>query len=227
MSYGRRDRWVHAPNVLFRSMPGIRAHRVRDAHYSQLANVNTRRRGDGSSKGLCVTHLPGIGRGRGIRTPDPLLPKQMRYQTAPCPVPARRRRTAGRHRSRSATQRKTVHSTNAALLERPGRVCRALKLQPRLGSNDGLPCAAEVLPPKGKKRMRTLRAGQQILQRLEEIVRQPDRHVPRPIRVLRPHEVGPVRLHLTGQLQLIRAERRIEVEQELQLRGVLRGGWET
>ena len=27
-----------------------------------------------------------IGRGRGIRTPDPLLPKQMRYQTAPCPA---------------------------------------------------------------------------------------------------------------------------------------------
>ena len=26
------------------------------------------------------------GRGRGIRTPDPLLPKQMRYQTAPCPA---------------------------------------------------------------------------------------------------------------------------------------------
>ena len=26
-----------------------------------------------------------IGRGRGIRTSDPLLPKQMRYQTAPCP----------------------------------------------------------------------------------------------------------------------------------------------
>jgi hypothetical protein len=25
------------------------------------------------------------GRGRGIRTPDPLLPKQMRYQAAPCP----------------------------------------------------------------------------------------------------------------------------------------------
>jgi hypothetical protein len=30
------------------------------------------------------------GRGRGIRTPDPLLPKQMRYQTAPCPVPTHR-----------------------------------------------------------------------------------------------------------------------------------------
>ena len=28
-----------------------------------------------------------IGRGRGIRTPDPLLPKQVRYQTALCPVP--------------------------------------------------------------------------------------------------------------------------------------------
>ena len=25
------------------------------------------------------------GRGRGIRTPDFLLPKQARYQTAPCP----------------------------------------------------------------------------------------------------------------------------------------------
>ena len=25
------------------------------------------------------------GRGRGIRTPDPLLPKQVRYQTALCP----------------------------------------------------------------------------------------------------------------------------------------------
>src|SRR5450759_166863 len=41
---------------------------------------------------LTVTHVPGMrpcecGRGRGIRTPDPLLPKQMRYQTAPCPVP--------------------------------------------------------------------------------------------------------------------------------------------
>ena len=31
------------------------------------------------------------GRGRGIRTPDPLLPKQMRYQTAPCPALYRQR----------------------------------------------------------------------------------------------------------------------------------------
>ena len=31
------------------------------------------------------------GRGRGIRTPDPLLPKQMRYQTAPCPARSRPR----------------------------------------------------------------------------------------------------------------------------------------
>ena len=31
----------------------------------------------------------GGGRGRGIRTPDPLLPKQMRYQTAPCPASVR------------------------------------------------------------------------------------------------------------------------------------------
>ena len=31
----------------------------------------------------CLSQNP--GRGRGIRTPDPLLPKQMRYQAAPCP----------------------------------------------------------------------------------------------------------------------------------------------
>ena len=30
------------------------------------------------------------GRGRGIRTPDPLLPKQVRYQTAPYPAAVRR-----------------------------------------------------------------------------------------------------------------------------------------
>src|SRR5258708_31319636 len=39
-------------------------------------------------KALPVSRDPGpgwIGRGREIRTPDPLLPKQMRYQTAPCP----------------------------------------------------------------------------------------------------------------------------------------------
>ena len=29
--------------------------------------------------------FPHNGRGRGIRTPDSLLPKQVRYQTAPCP----------------------------------------------------------------------------------------------------------------------------------------------
>ena len=28
-----------------------------------------------------------FGRGRGIRTHDPLLPKQVRYQTALCPAP--------------------------------------------------------------------------------------------------------------------------------------------
>jgi hypothetical protein len=36
-----------------------------------------------------------IGRGRGIRTPDPLVPNQMRYQTAPCPEPTHRRRARG------------------------------------------------------------------------------------------------------------------------------------
>ena len=34
---------------------------------------------------LSYGRIADSGRGRGIRTPDPLLPKQMRYQTAPCP----------------------------------------------------------------------------------------------------------------------------------------------
>jgi hypothetical protein len=32
-----------------------------------------------------IIRLLKIGRGRGIRTPDFLLPKQARYQAAPCP----------------------------------------------------------------------------------------------------------------------------------------------
>ena len=41
--------------------------------------------------------LTGIlaGRGRRIRTADPLLPKQLRYQTAPCPVSQASARRAG------------------------------------------------------------------------------------------------------------------------------------
>ena len=55
-----------------------------------------------------------LGRGSRIRTCDPLLPKQMRYQTAPCPAliptglpsragatPARERESYGRVLSRS------------------------------------------------------------------------------------------------------------------------------
>src|ERR1700682_5513385 len=35
------------------------------------------------------------GRGNRIRTCDPLVPNQMRYQTAPCPEPTHRRRERG------------------------------------------------------------------------------------------------------------------------------------
>ena len=43
------------------------------------------------------------GRGRGIRTPDPLLPKQMRYQTAPCPDARPTANQWGRNAIRFAT----------------------------------------------------------------------------------------------------------------------------
>ena len=45
------------------------------------------------------------GRGRGIRTPDPLLPKQMRYQTAPCPDARPTANQWGRNAIRLATAR--------------------------------------------------------------------------------------------------------------------------
>jgi hypothetical protein len=97
LSYGRGDRRVLAPNVSFRSMPGIRAHRVRDAHYSQLPTIVQVGRAAPPPPDYVPPEVrngpSGIGRGRGIRTPDPLLPKQMRYQTAPCPVPV----SSGRH----------------------------------------------------------------------------------------------------------------------------------
>src|SRR5690606_19273899 len=37
-----------------------------------------------------ILPAPLDGRGRGIRTPDPLVPNQMRYQTALCPDPGLR-----------------------------------------------------------------------------------------------------------------------------------------
>ena len=48
-----------------------------------------------AGKTVTISPITPFGRGRGIRTPDPLLPKQMRYQTAPCPVPAPRVIPAG------------------------------------------------------------------------------------------------------------------------------------
>jgi hypothetical protein len=47
-----------------------------------------------------------IGRGRGIRTPDPLLPKQVRYQTALCPAPTFR----GNPDERLAIIRSALHT---------------------------------------------------------------------------------------------------------------------
>ncbi len=43
-----------------------------------------------------------------VRDGSVVLPKQMRYQTAPCPVPVPREFTAGRHPSRFANARNTM-----------------------------------------------------------------------------------------------------------------------
>jgi hypothetical protein len=87
LSYGRGDRWFHAPNVSFRSMPGNsctpRTGTRIIANWPTLIHARARIR---PVAGIMCYPCPRIGRGRGIRTPDPLLPKQMRYQTAPCPV---------------------------------------------------------------------------------------------------------------------------------------------
>ena len=59
-----------------------------------------------------LIHFMPSGRGRGIRTPDPLLPKQMRYQTAPCPA----RSTTCRHRGADHTDRPTRGQFNRPLI---------------------------------------------------------------------------------------------------------------
>jgi hypothetical protein len=85
------------------------------------------------------------GRGRGIRTPDILLPKQARYQTALYPVPFRARR-----RSRSRAMVSPVHwSVNRAR-------CRRKPGKPRAG-RDGIPYRKTKRAPKhpfGKWRAR-------------------------------------------------------------------------
>ena len=53
-----------------------------------------------SKRPFCQTGKS-AGRGREIRTPDPLLPKQMRYQAAPCPD-ARFSATQAQHKPESA-----------------------------------------------------------------------------------------------------------------------------
>ena len=45
-------------------------------------NLPKRRKADAPGKLSHLHHFKSIGRGGEIRTPDPLLPKQMRYQAA-------------------------------------------------------------------------------------------------------------------------------------------------
>ena len=69
----------------------------------------------------------GSGRGRGIRTPDPLVPNQMRYQTALCPDPGLRRapalRKAGHCRERALPCQRELRRTSAPayMFQRPKR----------------------------------------------------------------------------------------------------------
>src|SRR5688572_27515050 len=55
------------------------------------------------------------GRGRGIRTPDPLLPKQMRYQTAPCPALHRLSRLAATRPHPAPGSHGSANDTDAPL----------------------------------------------------------------------------------------------------------------
>src|SRR3984885_10150143 len=92
----------------------------------------------------------------------------------------------------------------------------------RLGRNERLPDSAEVLLSEVEERVRDPWPRSQALDRSEEVEREPKRGVSRQIRVPGIHEVPPVGLHLTGKLLLVGAERRTEIEQELQLRSMLR-----
>jgi hypothetical protein len=82
------------------------------------------------------------GRGRGIRTPDPLLPKQMRYQTAPCPALLRPagRRDPGRIRPRVRTGARIIRtppwSVNLAATSGKSKLARPLRASSRLVPRD-------------------------------------------------------------------------------------------
>src|SRR5580658_1381290 len=96
------------------------------------------------------------------------------------------------------------------------------RLFSRLGRDERLPNLAEVLLSEVKERVRNRRAGYKVLHRSEEVEWQPEGDVSWQVRVAGVHEVPPVSLHLAGKLLLVCAERRTEIEQELQFRRVLR-----
>ena len=86
-----------------------------------------------------------------------------------------------------------------------------------LSVENRLPGGAEMLVPEIEEPMRRGWVCHQILHRSEELEREPVVHLAADIGIARLHEVGPIGLHLVGELLLAAIERRVEVEQELQL----------
>ncbi len=107
-----------------------------------------------------------------------------------------------------------------------GKLCAPTTtgLLTRLGGDEGLPGPAEVLLSEAKEGVRNSGPGYQVLDSSEEVEGQPKGDAPREIRVAGVHEIPPVGLHLAGELMLIGAERRAEIEQELELGGMLGRG---
>jgi hypothetical protein len=105
------------------------------------------RRISGGRKGFVG---PIDGRGRGIRTPDPLLPKQMRYQTAPCPVPCRRL-GRGRHPNHFSADKQlrcqyesTTGIHTRAINRRPPNGTRGVGRKTRRLGSSAAPCSSAV-----------------------------------------------------------------------------------
>jgi hypothetical protein len=93
------------------------------------------------------------GRGRGIRTPDPLLPKQMRYQTAPCPAIAARATLSLPSSSPVHARRRRRRGSNERRLRAGSRTGgRIIRTAPRT-VNFGLPRRSDT-PPNVCENMR-------------------------------------------------------------------------
>src|SRR5215471_13146538 len=114
------------------------------------------------------------------------------------------------------------HCGSALPARQSPSLLRRGKLSLRLGGDERLPDPAQMLVTEVEGGMRLAWPRCQFLDHRGGREGEPQRDAPGQVRIAGGYEIAPVGLHLTSKLLLVGAQRRAEIEQELQLDRVLR-----